>query len=195
MTGSGLSICYGKAPLRRGFSIERVAWLLTVRPQGVMPAHPIRGQGGGVVSKHIMIVMLVVGAVGLSACGESSEDKAAKQVCAATSEISSQIDKLQALPVSSSFPSEVKTSTEAIGTSLGKIRDAAPNLATARKEEVDAATKTVATELALLTARVVSATRSSNLETALKSAEPEVKAALNQLSGAYKSALEALKCS
>jgi hypothetical protein len=148
-----------------------------------------------VVSKHILIVLLVIGAVGLSACGESSEDKAAKQVCAATGEISSQIGKLEALSISSSFPSEVKTSTEAIGTSLAKIKDAAPNLATARKEEVDAATKTFATELALLTARVVSATRSSNLEAALKSAEPEVKAALSRLSGAYRSALEALKCS
>src|SRR5580700_683759 len=161
-----------------------------------MPAHPPGGQNGGVVGKRrISIALLVIGAVSLSACGESSEDKAAKQVCAATSEISSQISKLEALPISSSFPSEVKTSTEAIATSLGKIKDAAPNLATARKEEVDAATKTAATELALLTARVVSAAKSSNLETALKSAEPEVKAALNQLSGSYKSAMDALKCS
>ena len=172
----------------------RLAGFLTVRPLRVMPAHPIQGQGGGVVSKGILIALLVTAATGLSACGESSEDKAAKQVCAATSEISSQIGKLKALPVSSSFPSEVKTSAEAIGTSLGKIKDAAPNLATVHKEEVNAATKTAATELALLTARVVSATRSSNLEAALKSAEPEVKAALNRLSGAYKSALEALKC-
>jgi hypothetical protein len=148
-----------------------------------------------VVGKRILIALLVIGATGLSACGESSEDKAAKQVCAATSEISSQISKLKALPISTSFPSEVKTSTEAIGTSLAKIKDAAPNLATTHKEEVDAATKTVATELALLAARVVSATRSSNLETALKSAEPEVKAALNKLSQTYKSTLEALNCS
>jgi hypothetical protein len=147
------------------------------------------------MSKRILLASLVISAVGLSACGESSEDKAAKQVCAATSEVTSQVTKLKTLPISSSFPSEVKTSAEAIGTSLAKIKDAAPNLATARKEEVDAATKTVATELALLTARVVSATRSSNLETALKSAEPEIKAALNQLAGAYKSALQALKCS
>jgi hypothetical protein len=168
---------------------------LTVRPLGVMPAHPIEGQGERVVSKRILIASLVISAVGLSACGESSEDKAAKQVCAATSEISSQISKLKALPLSSSFPSEVKTSTEAIATSLGKVKDAAPNLATARKEEVDAATKTFATELALLTASVVSAASSSNLETALKSAEPKIKAALNQLSGAYKGAFEELKCS
>jgi hypothetical protein len=160
-----------------------------------MPAHPSPGQGSGVVSKRILIVPLVIGAMGLSACGESSEDKAAKQVCAATSEISSQINKLKALPVSSSFPSEVKTSAEAIGTSLTKIKDAAPNLATERKEEVDAANKTVATELALLTVHLASVAKSSNLETALKSAEPELKASLNQLSTAYKSTLEALKCS
>jgi hypothetical protein len=148
-----------------------------------------------VLSKRILIALPVIAAVGLSACGESSEDKAAKQVCAATSEISSQINKLKGLPISSSFPSEVKTSTEAIATSVTKIKDAAPNLATTHKEEVDTATKTAATELALLGARVVSASRSSNLETALKSAEPEIKAALNKLSETYKSALEALKCS
>jgi hypothetical protein len=41
----------------------------------------------------------------------------------------------------------------------------------------------------------VSATRSSNLEAALKAAEPKIKTALSTLASDYKKAFEALKCS
>jgi hypothetical protein len=141
------------------------------------------------------IAVLLFAPLGLAACGESSSEKATKQVCAATSEISSQIKKLESLPISTSFPTEVSKSVEAIGKSLTEVKDAAPNLETARKEEVDAATKTFALELAALTASVVSASKSSSLEAGLKSAEPQIKASLSKLGTDYKKAFEALKCS
>jgi formate-dependent nitrite reductase cytochrome c552 subunit len=145
--------------------------------------------------KSIAPAALLVGAFGLAACGESSSEKATKQVCSATSEISTQIKKLETLPISSSFPTEAKASVEAIDKSIKKIEEAAPNLPTARKEEINAADKAFEAEIATITKDVVSASKSSNLEAALKSAEPEIKGSLSKLSSDYKKAFEALKCS
>jgi ribosomal protein S20 len=141
------------------------------------------------------LAALCVTALGVAACGESSEEKASKQVCSATSEINTQIKKLQSLPISASFASEAKTSVEAIGKSIDKIKETEPNLPAARKEELNAAQKAFQSEIATITKTVVSATRSSNLEAALKAAEPKIKTALSTLASDYKKAFEALKCS
>jgi ABC-type glycerol-3-phosphate transport system substrate-binding protein len=141
------------------------------------------------------LAALLLSALGLAACGESSSEKATKQVCSATSEISTQIKKLETLPISSSFPSEAKASVEAIDKSISKIKEAEPNLPTARQEELNAADKAFEAQIATITKDVVSASKSSNLEAALKAAEPQIKASLSTLSSDYKKAFEALKCS
>ncbi len=146
-------------------------------------------------SKTLVLTSLFVSVLGLAACGESSQEKATKQVCSATKEISAQIKKLETLPISSSFPTEAKTSVEAIDKSIKQIDEAAPNLPTASKEEINAADKAFETEIAAITASVVSASKSSNPEAALKSAEPKIKASLSKLGADYKKAFEALKCS
>jgi len=143
--------------------------------------------------RSVGVAALSVVVLGLAACGESSEEKAKKQVCAATSEISKQIQKLESLPISSSFVTEVKTSGEAIDKSIGEIKSAAPNLATANREEFEAATKTFQTELTSLIVTTVKSSTSG--EAALKSAEPKIKASLSTLATGYKKAFEALKCS
>jgi hypothetical protein len=145
-------------------------------------------------SKSTALAALLVGAFGLAACGESSSEKATKQVCSATSEISTQIKKLETLPISSSFPTEAKASVEAIDKSITKIKEAEPNLPTARQEELNAADNAFQAEIATITKDILSATKSSNLEAALKSAEPQIKASLSKLSSDYKKAFEALKC-
>jgi hypothetical protein len=139
------------------------------------------------------VAALSVVVLGVVACGESSEEKANKQVCSATSEISAQIQKLESLPISSSFLTEVKTSAEAIDKSVGEIKSAAPDLETARKQEFESATRSFQAELASLIATTL--TSSSGGEATLKSAEPKIKASLNTLATDYKKAFEALKCS
>jgi hypothetical protein len=131
----------------------------------------------------------------LAACGESSEEKAAKQVCSSVKEISTQLKKLETLPISSSFPTEAKSSVEAIDKSVSKIKESSPKLETARQEEINAANRAFQTEIATITASVISATKSANLGAALKTAEPQIKSALSTLSSDYKKAFEALKCS
>jgi hypothetical protein len=143
-------------------------------------------------SKSAGIAALSVVALGLAACGESSEEKAKKQVCAATTQINTQIQKLETLPLSSSFLTEVRTSGEAINKSVEEIKKAAPNLPAASKEEFDRATRSFQIELASLLATTISSSTSG--EAALKSAAPKVKASLNTLGTDYKKAFEGLKC-
>lgn len=144
-------------------------------------------------SRRAGIAALSVAVLGLAACGESSEEKATKQACAATSEIKAQVKKLQTLPISTSILTEVKTSAEAIDKSVGEIKSAAPNLPTANKEEFEAATRTFQVELAALLATTLKSATSG--EAAVKAAEPKIKASLTNLETSYKRAFEALKCS
>ncbi|HTQ69841.1 MAG TPA: hypothetical protein VMI13_14220 [Solirubrobacteraceae bacterium] len=131
--------------------------------------------------------------LGLAGCGESSEEKATKQVCAATTEISTQIKKLESLPVSTGLVTEIKTSAEAIDKSVGEIKSAVPNLPEADKQEFEVATRAFQLELASLIATTIKSSASG--EAALKSAAPQVKASLRKLGTDYKHALESLNCS
>ena len=131
--------------------------------------------------------------MGLAACGESSQEKAKKQACAATKEIKSQVAKLDTLTISSSFLTEVKTSGEAINKSVGELKSAGPNLGSPHKEEFEAATRSFQLELASLTATTLKSSTSG--EAALKSAEPKIKESLSTLATSYKKAYEELKCS
>ena len=146
-------------------------------------------------SKALVITSAFVSVLGLAACGESSGEKATKQVCAGVKEINTQLKKLESLTISSSFPTEAKTSLEAIEKSLKEIKSAEPNLEAAHVAEVEAATKSFETELAAYTKGIVSATKSSSLEAALKSAAPQIKASLSKLGNEYKKVYESLKCS
>jgi hypothetical protein len=153
-------------------------------------ARGVRSRGG-----RAAMAVLCVGSLGLAGCGESSEEKATKAVCSATAEINTNIQKLQGLAISPNFPAEAKSSVEAIGKSVDKIRESTPNLSSTHKQEIEAANKAFGAEIATITRAVVSAASSSNLNAALKSAEPQIKASLNKLASDYKKAFEALKCS
>lgn len=148
-----------------------------------------------VLGKPALIAVLSLSMIGLSACGESSEEKAAKQVCAASAEVSAQISKLENLSISSSFISEAQKSVEAIDKSVAKVSEVAPKLEAARKEEVEAANKKLQSELATLTTTILTGAKSSNLQTALEHAAPQLKDSLATLAASYKKAFDALKCS
>jgi hypothetical protein len=148
------------------------------------------------LGRLLAVPLVLVAPLGLAACGESSQEKARKQVCAASSEISKQLAKLEALPINTSFPTEAVTSLEAIAKSLKEVKNAAPDLEPARKEEVEAGTKAFLTQIGTITATLAAtAIKSGDTEAALKAAEPKIKAAENQLTADYKQAFAALKCS
>jgi hypothetical protein len=142
----------------------------------------------------IAIAALTLAALGLVACGESSEEKATAQVCSARTEISKQVEKLGSLTISSTAAAEAKTSVEAINASLHKIDEAAPNLSSARTEEVKAADTAAKAAVASLAASAISAAKSGGAQAALKSAEPQLKSTAAVLAAAYKHAFDELKC-
>ena len=145
------------------------------------------------LSRPAIIALVPAAALALGGCGESSQEKASAQVCSARAEISTQINKLEHLTISTSLLTEAKTSVEAIGKSVTKIKEAAPNLEPAVKEQVEAGTKSFQVELASIGVST-SAAKAGNIASALASAEPAVKAALSGLATSYKKAYSSLKC-
>ena len=146
-------------------------------------------------SKAVPAAAVLLSAVTLAACGESSQDKAKADVCAARNEISKQITKLQGLTLSSNAVNEAKKSFEVIGQELGKIKDAQEDLEPARKEQVEAATKKFEGQLKTISSEVTSGLSPGNLQAALTAAEPKVKSALNTLASGYRQALAPINCS
>ena len=147
------------------------------------------------VARTLAAATLALSGVGLVACGESAQEKASAEVCSARKNINEEITKLQGLTISTNTLNEAKAGFEAIGKDLTKIKDAQPNLEPARKEHVEAATKTFQAQLSSLAAGIASSLGSGSLSSALTNAEPQLKAAVTQLANDYKSALEPISCS
>ena len=142
-----------------------------------------------------LLSALLLSAVALAACGESDQEKATAQVCAARADISKQIGDLQSLTPSTNLVSDVKGHVETIGKDLTKIKDAQPKLEPKRREQVQSATKAFETELTAVSSRLTAGLQSGSLEARLKTAGSQVESALRQLAGAYKQALGPISCS
>jgi hypothetical protein len=134
------------------------------------------------------IAALLLGALLLAGCGESSQEKATAQVCAARSDISKQAKMLSELTVSTSLLSEGKAGLEAIGKDLTKIKEAQPNLAPARKEQIQAATETFQTQVTSIVTGLVS-------NPSLSNAEKQIKSSLKQFASSFEAALAPVNCS
>ena len=137
---------------------------------------------------------LLLSAVALAACGESSQDKARAEVCAARNAISEQVKKLQGMTLSSSTVDEAKRGLESIGDELRKIRDAQPDLTPARKQEVEAATSKFGEQLKAVGLQVASGLAAGTAEAALASAKPKLESALERLASDYRHALGPINC-
>ena len=85
-----------------------------------------------------VLLLLAAAVVGLTACGQSSQDKAKSQVCDARADISKQVNELKGLTLSTATVDGVKKNVQAIQDDLGKIKDAQGNLNADRKKQVQA---------------------------------------------------------
>jgi hypothetical protein len=72
----------------------------------------------------LLLVVVLVPALGLAACGQSAADKAKSQVCSARADINKQIDYLKGLTLQTATTTGIKNSLTAIGNDLTKIKDA-----------------------------------------------------------------------
>jgi hypothetical protein len=139
-------------------------------------------------SKTPAIVALLLSALVLAGCGESSQEKAKAQVCEARTDISKQVKTLSGLTISTNVLTEAKTGLEAISSDLTKIKDAQPNLEPARKAQIEAATQTFGTQVTSIVTGLVS-------NPSLSNAEKQLKSSLTQFANSFEQALAPINCS
>jgi ABC-type Fe3+-citrate transport system substrate-binding protein len=140
------------------------------------------------VRKIFAIAVLLLGVLVLAGCGESSEEKATAQVCQARSDISKQVKMLGELTISTNLLTEGKTGLEAIGKDLTKIKEAQPNLAPARKEQIQTATDTFQSQVTSIVTGLVT-------NPSLSNAEKQIKSSLSQFGTSFEHALSPINCS
>ena len=145
--------------------------------------------------RPLAVLALLIGAVMLTGCGESAQEKATAQVCSARSDISKQIAKLQGLTISSNVLKEATASFEAMAKDISKIRAAQSDLAPARKEQVQSATTSFETKLTAIARTLTSTLGSGNVLSELSSLQPKLKSAVSELANGYKQALAPISCS
>ena len=102
--------------------------------------------------------------------------------------------KLQGITLSSSTVDEAKSGLESIGDELSKIREAQPDLAPARKEQVEVATSKFGEGLKAFGLPLASALTSGSGEAALEAAKPKLKAAVETVESEYRQALGPINC-
>jgi hypothetical protein len=141
----------------------------------------------GARARPTTVVVLAVGLLALAGCGESSQAKANKQVCAARSDISKQIRTLTVLTLSSSSANTARASFEAIGRDVTQIKAAQAKLDSSRKRVVETATHDFVTQVGAIAAALTSNLSPGN-------AAAQFKAALGQLAGAYNQTLASINC-
>jgi Tfp pilus assembly protein PilP len=138
--------------------------------------------------KPVSALALTLSVLAFAACGESSQEKAKAQVCDARANISREVTTLTSLTITTASVAQVKTSVEAIGADLTKIKDAQSKLDPARKEQVQNATTTFASEVTKIVSGLA-----SNLS--LSNAEAHLKSAVSELAASYKKTLAPIDCS
>jgi hypothetical protein len=138
--------------------------------------------------KASAVAALSLGMLVLAGCGESSQEKAKAQVCAARSDISKQVRALSELTLSTNILTQAKAGLEAIGNDVTKIKDAQPNLEPVRKQQVATATNTFATQVASIITGLVS-------NPSLSNAEKQLKSSLSQYAKSFEQAFAPIDCS
>jgi len=135
-----------------------------------------------------LLVALVLVAGLLSGCGNSAEEDATAQVCAARDDIGEHVDKLKGLTVTSATTDSVKASLKAIRKDLSTIKDAKGDLSDERKKDVEAANtefRAAVKEIAGTVGRSVS----------VEAAAADAQQALQRLATTYKTSFGKLDCS
>lgn len=137
----------------------------------------------------------LLASVSLGGCGESSADKAMKEVCGARTEISKQIGQLQSLTLVAGALDKAKASLEVIGAELRKMKDAQSDLAPARKQQVETGTAAFEAELKSVTANVASMISSEGVQSSLETLGPKLESSVSALAASYEHALAPINCS
>jgi gas vesicle protein len=134
-------------------------------------------------------LLLVAAALLLAVgCGESSQEKAKKQVCDARVDLQKQVNQLSSLTLSTATTEGVKSNLNAIRNNLKQIKDAQGDLSESRKAQVQQATQQFESQVKAIVQTV-------GTSTSLSAAATQVQAAVKQLATSYKQSLAKVDCS
>jgi Tfp pilus assembly protein PilP len=136
---------------------------------------------------RLTLVLGLVAALALAACGESAQDKAKKQVCSARDDIQKQVNELKSLTPATATTSGIKDNLTAIQNDLNKIADAQGDLNADRKKQVQQANDKFVSEF-----KSIASNLGSNLS--VGDARAQLKAAAQQLASAYQSSFAGVNC-
>jgi hypothetical protein len=130
---------------------------------------------------------MVLLALAVGACGESSEDKAQAAVCDARADMSKQVDELKGMTAATVTTDAVKANLQAIRNDLKDITDAQSDLSGDRRSEAEAANKAFSSSVRSIVSELGTSLSASDAKSALASA-------LQQLAASYQSTFAPLNC-
>jgi hypothetical protein len=136
----------------------------------------------------VPVLLVLLSAFVLAACGESKEDKAKKTVCSARSDINEQINTLKGLTPATATVQGVTESLNAIKTDLQNIKDAQGDLKGSRKEQVQAANQQFTSQLSSIVSTVARSLSASD-------AKAQLNTALQELTTSYQQTFAKTDCS
>jgi hypothetical protein len=117
----------------------------------------------------------------------SAQKAAAGQVCAARDSIQSQVQTLTSLSAGDATKANVTSSLTAVKTDLRKMKDAEPDLAPARKQQVPDAVTAFGTQLNAILGQTVAGLSKNDAQTQAKNAAAS-------LTSAVKKSLQPISC-
>jgi conjugal transfer/entry exclusion protein len=138
-------------------------------------------------STVVTVVLLVLAAGIVTACGESKADKAKNQVCDARADIAKQVDSLKSLTITTATTEKISDSLKAIQADLKKIADASGDLSAERKKDVQAANDEFKSTMSEITADFGS-------KLSIQDLVSQGRAALQQLATSYANTFGKLSC-
>ena len=130
---------------------------------------------------------VLMGALALGACGESSEEKAQNTVCDARDDIGKQVDDLKSLTPATVTTDAVTQNLDAIQNDLKDISGAQSDLSSDRRSEVEAANKAFASSVEGIASQLGRSLSASD-------AKAGVVTALQQLEASYQKTFAPLNC-
>jgi hypothetical protein len=135
-----------------------------------------------------LILVLVLGLAACGGGGDSKEEKAQKQVCAARDDLGKQVETLKGITLSTGTTEKITNSLKAMGDDLNKIKDAQGDLGDQRKQEVDEANKAFESSVKGIASSLGSST-------SLSEAKQQLASALRGLATSYQQTFAKLSCS
>jgi hypothetical protein len=145
------------------------------------------GAYGGRMSR-VPAIAVVLAALAVTACGESSEEKAQTTVCNSRDDISKQVGDLKALTPSTFTTDAVSKSLSSIKNDLSAMKGAQSDLADDRRQQVESANQA-------FTAAVDDVVKQVGTSVTAQDAASTITSSLQQLASSYEQAFSRVDCS